>query len=215
MHAAVVLLVAAAALQCSARPAAQHMTLTLQGATSPPAFCHGIDCPNFQVLNSTSAYETRLYNQTLWASTLVQDIEYNTAIQTGFERLFQYISGQNEQKEKIPMTAPVQVRIEPGQGPFCTSNFTISFFVPFAYQANPPKPSASNVYIRTEQREVVFVKTFGGYAQGQEIQKEASSLLDSLTADRISVSSSLYVYAGYDAPSTVFNRHNEIWFYAQ
>jgi hypothetical protein len=28
------------------------------------------------------------------------------------------------------MTAPVQVRVVPGQGPFCFSNFTISFFVP-------------------------------------------------------------------------------------
>lgn len=41
-------------------------------------------------------------------------------------------AGNNEQQQKVEMTAPVTVRVIPSQGPFCEDNFQISFFVPFA-----------------------------------------------------------------------------------
>jgi hypothetical protein len=37
-------------------------------------------------------------------------------------------------EHKVEMTAPVTVRVIPSQGPFCEDNFTISFFVPYAFQ---------------------------------------------------------------------------------
>lgn len=50
------------------------------------------------------------------------------------QRLFDYISGANEPEVKVEMTAPVVTKVEHGEGPFCKSNFTVSFFVPFADQ---------------------------------------------------------------------------------
>ncbi len=50
------------------------------------------------------------------------------------QRLFQYISGTNEEEAKIEMTAPVRVLLTAGEGPFCESFFKISFFVPYALQ---------------------------------------------------------------------------------
>jgi hypothetical protein len=69
-----------------------------------------------------------------WASTVVTGVKYDKAVATGFWRLFKYISGNNEQQQKVEMTAPVTVRVIPSQGPFCEDNFTISFFVPFDFQ---------------------------------------------------------------------------------
>ena len=56
------------------------------------------------------------------------------------QRLFDYIGGKNEPNVKINMTAPVVTMVEHGDGPFCKSNFTGSFFVPFADQV--PRLSA-------------------------------------------------------------------------
>lgn len=53
------------------------------------------------------------------------------------QKLFKYIGGQNADGEKIAMTAPVRTKIAAGDGPFCKDHFTISFFVPFKFQARP------------------------------------------------------------------------------
>ena len=55
------------------------------------------------------------------------------------QRLFDYIGGKNEPNVKINMTAPVVTKVEHGDGPFCKSNFTVSFFVPFADQVLHPQ----------------------------------------------------------------------------
>lgn len=59
---------------------------------------------------------------------------------------------------KVPMTAPVTTRVIPAPGPACQSNFTISFFVPFADQANPPEPSDKNVFISTLPEFTAYVR---------------------------------------------------------
>lgn len=59
-------------------------------------------------------------------------------------------------EEKIAMTAPVLVRIIPGEGPTCKDNFTMSFFngpdLP-----NPPKPNDKKVYFSQLPSQKVFV----------------------------------------------------------
>jgi hypothetical protein len=56
------------------------------------------------------------------------------------QRLFKYIGGENEEGEKVPMTAPVRTRITAAAGPFCKSAFKVSFFVPFAHQVTSCMP---------------------------------------------------------------------------
>lgn len=54
----------------------------------------------------------------------------------GAQKLFNYIGGKNEAGDKIAMTAPVRVLVHPSEGPFCESNFTVSFYVPFKFQVS-------------------------------------------------------------------------------
>lgn len=55
-------------------------------------------------------------------------------MQGSFMKLFRYISGTNSKQAKIPMTAPVLTKIEPGQGPNCESTFVMSFYQPYSLQ---------------------------------------------------------------------------------
>ncbi len=59
---------------------------------------------------------------------------------------------------KVEMTAPVSCMIEPGAGPACESTFTVSFYIPEEHQADPPKPTDSDVFIENKKEVTVFVR---------------------------------------------------------
>jgi len=180
-----------------------------------PTFCNGIECPHFKTINKTDKYEVRSYPTPYkWASTVVAGYEYDKAVRMGFDRLFNYIEGENVKKMKIPMTAPVAVEIQPGQGPFCKNNFTINFFVPFEDQADPAAPTDKDVYISSLPAFTAYVKVYGGFSNINEVQKYSEELGEDLVKDGLgdTFRKDVFFYAGYDSPFKVFNRHNEIWY---
>jgi len=188
--------------------------MMLVTTSSGPAFCNGLDCPLFTVINTTADYEVRKYPVSYWTSTSFEARNLTVPEEEGFNRLFNYISGANDRHEKVPMTAPVQVRITPGQGPFCDSTYVVSFFVPFALQPDKaPQPTQPGVYLRTEAEHTAFVRVFGGFAKETDVTQQAASLYESLARDNVSFNSTFYVSAGYDSPYKVFDRHNEVWFF--
>lgn len=139
-------------------------------------------------------------------------MDFENAERTGFERLFAYISGANEEKVKIEMTVPVAIKIKAGPGPFCASNFTENFFVPFKYQTNPPKPTGK-VYITTFPKHCQYVTSYPGYSNTTLIQENVARLVKALDAKGLGDTyyTTYYFFAGYDSPFELFNRHNEIW----
>eukprot|EP00878_Enallax_costatus_P025074 GHUV01026795.1.p2 GENE.GHUV01026795.1~~GHUV01026795.1.p2 ORF type:complete len:258 (-),score=42.49 GHUV01026795.1:1099-1758(-) len=181
-----------------------------------PWFCHDLDCPKYKLLKNLTDIdiEYRSYQPGKWASTVVTGVKYEKAVATGFWRLFKYISGNNEPQQKIEMTAPVVVRVIPSQGPFCEGNFTISFFVPFAFQANPPKPSQEEVFIQDFPGMDVYVRSFGGWATGSKYIDAAADATKALEAAGYAVNTDHFFTAGYDSPFRLTNRHNEVWLLA-
>lgn len=71
-----------------------------------------------------------------WVSTSGTGMDKDSAMRGSFMKLFDYISGSNSNKKKIPMTGPVLTKIEPGQGPNCESTFTMNFYNPYTYQVH-------------------------------------------------------------------------------
>ena len=132
----------------------------------------------------------------------------------GFMRLFDYIEGENDKKQKIPMTAPVAVIIQPGQGPFCKNNFTINFFVPFEDQSDPAAPTNKDVFISTQKEFCAYVIVYGGHSNIDDVQKYSEQLGEDLVNDGLgdTFRKDIFFSAGYDSPFKIFNRHNEIWF---
>ncbi|PVD24894.1 hypothetical protein C0Q70_15384 [Pomacea canaliculata] len=177
-----------------------------------PAFCRDLDCPEFTVVKNETGYELREYMPTHWVSSNVAGLSYDTAVYQAFMRLFGYISGENEKKEKITMTAPVITRVIPGQGPACENNFTESFFI--SPQVDPPSPSNPKVFLSSLPKMLVYVRSFPGFATESDWLAQARELAAALGPNATYIKDYFYT-AGYDSPFQIFNRHNEIWFIAQ
>ena len=90
---------------------------------------------NYEVVKQNKVYEIRKYSDRL-------AIETSTSSQnSGFRKLFNYISGKNETKEKIKMTTPVTQMKKKG-------NMTMQFYLPSKFNKdNVPNPSRSDVEI--------------------------------------------------------------------
>ena len=176
-----------------------------------PSFCHDLDCPKYTLVDKKNGYEVRKYDPSNWVGTTIASLNFTYATQTGFDRLFKYISGENAAKEKIPMASPVATKIVPGQGPACTSNFTVLFFTPFD---NTPKPTDPRLAIVDLPAITAYVSSFGGWEEDKELQEHAAELANSLIQDNVDYVKDFYFTAGYDPPYRIIGRHNEVWFLA-
>jgi hypothetical protein len=180
-----------------------------------PSFCHDLDCPSFTTRTVSGDVQVRSYDTLKWASTDVESDSAETAGNIAFQRLFGYLSGANENSQKIDMTAPVLNYITPGSGPNCNSTFTVSFFVPWEFQKDgPPAPTAADVYIEEKIVGDVAVTEYGGFAnKDNQIIETAEKLYQDIydSKDVDFADDDRYFFVAYDSPYTLFNRHNEDW----
>lgn len=183
-----------------------------KGVTSP-TFCNDLDCPDYKVLKNETSYELREYVATQWVSTSLKGVEFDEAENKMFFRLFEYISGKNNESRKIAMTVPVLTKIIPGQGPACENDFVMSFFVS-PKEGQPPAPTDASVELTCLPALKVYVRSFGGFATMERWVQEAEQLAQDLGSS-VPYEMSYYYIAGYDSPFKFFRRHNEIWFLAK
>lgn len=54
-------------------------------------------------------------------------------------------------------------------------------------------------------------QVFGGFGTGGSVLKVAQELRQDLIQDDISFKDGAFVYAAYDGPQKLINRHNEVW----
>lgn len=184
-----------------------------QAEWDKPWFCHELDCPPFKLIQNFTdlGLELREYRAGKWVSTKVNSTMYEKAVTAGFWRLFKYIQGDNEPKTKVDMTAPVTVRITPGQGPACDDLYVISFYIPEAHQADPPVPTNPDVFLRAAAGARYYVSGFGGWATGAVYLDKAEQATKLLTAAGMDFDASHFLTAGYDSPFRLTGRHNEVW----
>ena len=179
--------------------------------------CTKYDCPSYTLLerNATSSVEIRQYESARWVRTKVMDFYYEPAVSTGFNRLFDYITGHNVDNTIIDMTAPVAVQVIPGAGPFCQSTFIVSFFVPTLYQspnAAPPAPTNPDVFVETLPETIKAVYMFPGYVHSwSDLIEPITELTTYCDANNYNYVENIETIAGYDSPFTLSDRHNEIW----
>jgi len=185
--------------------------LLVTQCSAKPQFCRKYDCPEYTVESKTDDYEVRCYRSYRWVTTTVSGTFFTTS--KAFMRLFRYIDGANDREIKINMTVPVTM--EKSHETFSKKPQNMSFFIPYDHQENPPRPTDSDVYLRTTPRFCVYVRTFAWWMSMGEwwhYWRLQQALKKDGLADRYI--KDYYITAAYNSPMELrpWKRHNEIWF---
>ncbi|KAI4343728.1 hypothetical protein L6164_011043 [Bauhinia variegata] len=181
------------------------------------ALCGAIESPQYAVVHLESDFEIRHYRESVWVSASAREISFEKATINGFHRLFQYIMGANLNFSRIAMTVPVLTSIVPGAGPFHSSGYFVSFYLPVKFQATPPLPLPElNLKPCASHGRCVAVRKFSGFARDDNIVQEAEKLAFSLSRSPWANSTSSktqhgYSIAQYNSPFRLIGRTNEVW----
>ena len=155
---------------------------------------------NYEVVKQNKVYEIRKYSDRL----AIETITSNQG--SSFRKLFNYISGNNENKEEISMTTPVTQVEKKG-------NMTMQFYLPSKFNKdNTPSPSNSEVKVLNIKGGYYAVIKYSGRASDKNFIKYKDILKNELKKNDITILSSP-IKATYDKPFTLpMLRRNEAMF---
>lgn len=155
---------------------------------------------NYNIVVKNEIYEIRKYSNRL----AIETIENNQ--NSGFRKLFKYISGNNQANQKIKMTTPV-TRVKKN------GNMTMQFYLPSEFnEKNIPDSYDENVSIVMIEGGYYAAIIYSGRTTDKNFLKHTDILKKELVKDNISIES-LPIRATYDSPFTLpMNRRNELMF---
>ncbi len=159
----------------------------------------------YEVLRSDGPFEIREYPALTMATTSMRDTR-NDGDSGSFSRLFGYITGANDQQQKVAMTTPVFMERE-GQ----TAAGQMGFVIPkVVAQQRVPSPSRDDVEIRQREGGRFAVIRFAG-RMNRDTSTAAEERLRAWVKDnQLHISGDVEI-AGYDPPWTPGPlRRNEI-----
>lgn len=121
----------------------------------------------YEVIEKEKNIEIRLYHNVLLASTKTPKNKY---LDSGFNNVFNYISGQNESQSKISMTTPVVTYQD-------EDKMVTGFYVPSKYTKDSvPKPSSNQVFIQELKESYYVVIKFSGSWNDKNFEKHDQTL---------------------------------------
>jgi hypothetical protein len=155
---------------------------------------------NYKVVKTNKIYEIRKYSDRLAIETSISNEG------SSFRKLFNYISGNNENNEEIKMTTPVTQMEKKG-------NMTMQFYLPSKFnKENTPIPSNSDIKILNIKEGYYAVIRYSGRTSNKNFTKHKNILENELKKDDISILS-VPIKATYDGPFTLpLLRRNEAMF---
>ena len=176
--------------------------------------------PDYEVVAEYERIEYRKYAPYLVAETLMpKDQGRNKAMNAGFRRLFNYITGDNVSATKIEMTAPVEQQVvsqkidmtAPVQQQTTAEGWTVAFVVPKSFDIeNVPQPTNEQVYIREVPEQLRAVLKFSGRWSKRNVDRHRAELTEALETTNVSTIGEPMV-AFYNSPfSLPFMRRNEV-----
>ncbi|MDC3087975.1 heme-binding protein [Candidatus Pelagibacter sp.] len=154
---------------------------------------------NYKVVKENKGYEIRKYSDRLV-------VETNSIEGNGFRKLFNYISGNNEESQEIKMTVPVTQEIK-------NENMTMQFYLPSKFNKDDaPKPSNSDIKILTIEGGYYAVIKYSGRSSDKNFLKNKDKLKKQLKQDNITIIGPP-IRASYNSPFTLpMLKRNEVMY---
>ena len=122
----------------------------------------------YKVLQKEGNFEIRQYDAFYTAAVEGSTLEGSS----GFSQIFDYISGNNEEKKKISMTTPVFNEMG-------NEKVSTEFVMPTNYTEDTlPKPANPKVKIKKTERKLTASVTFSGTTSAKKIREYEKLLLD-------------------------------------
>jgi effector-binding domain-containing protein len=172
----------------------------------------------YKVLREENGFELREYESHILAETTVNG-EFEDAGSEAFDRLFKYISGNNQQQQKVAMTSPVgqeprSQKIEmtsPVGQQKQDGKWVVSFMMPASFTLETtPEPKDPNVSIRQVPARLIAAVRYSGFWSEESYRRHLTELQDWMKNSRLTQSGEP-VWARYNPPFTPwFMRRNEI-----
>ena len=154
---------------------------------------------NYETISENKNYEIRKYFDRLV-------IETDSTEGNGFRKLFNYISGNNEDKKEIKMTVPVTQENKNG-------NMKMQFYLPSKFNKdNAPKPSNPEIKVLNIEGGYYAVIKYSGRSSDKNFIKNKNILEKELKKDDIVILSPP-IRASYNSPFTLpMLKRNEVMF---
>ena len=154
----------------------------------------------YETIKENQVYEIRKYSDRLAIETL------STNQNSGFRKLFNYISGNNQKNEEIKMTAPVTQVKKNGK-------MTMQFYLPSKFdKENAPIPSSPDVKVLNIKGGYYAVIKYSGRASDSNFIKHKDILEEELKKNNILILGPP-IKATYNSPFTLpMFRRNEAMF---
>ena len=154
---------------------------------------------NYETISENKNYEIRKYFDRLV-------IETDSTEGNGFRKLFNYISGNNEEKKEIKMTVPVTQENKDG-------NMKMQFYLPSKFNKdNAPKPSNPEIKVLNIEGGYYAVIKYSGRSSDKNFIKNKDILEKELKKDDIIILSPP-IRASYNSPFTLpILKRNEVMF---
>jgi hypothetical protein len=198
----------------------QRAALFLATFLGLPGGALGYEQPRYDVHKSLEGYEIRRYDSYWIVETEVAG-DFETARNAAFRKLFDYISGNNQQQRKIEMTVPVVSRAagqkiemtvpvvtHPAGG---SDRHVMQFFLPSRFAGeSAPRPIDPDVRLRQIDARWVAARTYSGRSSESGYRQNEAELLRLLRSGGVVVTGAP-AFAVYNGPFTPwFMRRNEV-----
>jgi hypothetical protein len=172
----------------------------------------------YTVIMKEESFELRQYESQIVAETVV-DGDFDKAGNEGFRRLFKYISGENQKKQSIAMTAPVSQDAGPEKIAMTApvsqertgGQWRIAFVMPSEYTLDTlPQPADPKVSLRQVPSRRMAAITYSGSWSRERYEKHRA-LLETFMLKKKLRPLGEPVLARYNSPFTLwFLRRNEV-----